>query len=288
MPSQPPGYRTLLAPHRVWYQPTAKAPLQRGTVIACSNDGASVLLDGFHDGSAQHVVALAAVTEATRAQAVFTPRGPRSAALPVADWVGHLMQNGVLDNDSDLLYPPRCISMDGTSGTRGWIVGWRPSDSTFVVARGMFSPAAVSGPAAAFSTAAVTLTSEYAWLSLADVSAANVAVQRALVLAVRDHLLASSPPTVTEVACVRFPASVAMRIPKAYFAHLSGDRGSYPKDGKYLFTCPGDVCRVFAADTIFTHMDPLDCSKWDLSASLPLLEACKRTRDGLPGTVIYG
>jgi hypothetical protein len=260
--------------------------VQRGTVIACSNDGASVFLDIFHDGSAQHVVTLSAVTDATKAQSVFTPKVSRSPALPVADWVGHLQQNGTLDKDSGRLYPPRCISMDGTSGTRGWIVGWRDSDSAFVVAREMFSPAAVSGPAAVFSSPTGTMASEYAFMTLKDFRESSGAVQETHARAVRDHF-DSSPPTVTEVAGVRFPASAAMHIPKAYFAHLSGDRGYYPKDGKYWFTCPGDVCRVFAADTIFTHMHPLDCSMWDLSASLPLLEACKRTRDGLTGTFVY-
>ncbi len=84
---------------------------------------------------------------------------------------------------------------------------------------------------------------------------------------------------------VRCPAPGAVHMPGALFGHLTGDAGRVPKDGcNYRAQCPGDLCRLFAADSAFRNMHPLDPESWtDLTAVLAELQACKRFRDALPG-----
>ncbi len=183
---------------------------------------------------------------------------------------------------SEVVYPPRCVAIDA-SGTRGWIVGWHASSSSFVVSTGLLSPAPFMGPAAAYSVPGAS--TAFTCMAFSDVVACNPGIQRATLIGVRDIYagVESAAPSVVAVGEVVLPGSRCTMIAGAYYGHLTDQKGKVPKDGRYSVTCPGDVCRMFAADAIFKFMDRHDCSAWDLSACLPTLEACKRVQDALPG-----
>ncbi len=273
---QPPGLRSFLVPNRCWFRANHGAPVQRGMVIACSADGESVLLDVM-DGSPAASVPAAMVlpTHGT----FVTRSGPNL----LAQWIRTMSRSGFVGKDaggSEVLYPPRSVAIVA-SGSRGWIVGWQASSSSFVVSTGLLSPELLMGPAAAYSVPETS--TDFACISLADVIASNPCTQRATLTGVVDLFVGLESAAPSVVADIHFPGPRCTVIPKAFFGHLTDQKGKVPKGGRFSFTCPGDVCRMFAADAIFKFVDRHDCSAWDLSACLPTLEACKRVQDALPG-----
>ncbi len=273
---QPPGLRSFLVPNRYWFRVSDGAPVQRGMVIACSAEGETVLLDVM-DGSPA-VSVPAAMVLLTHGAFVMS-----DARNFLAQWIRTVSRRGFVGEDavgSEVVYPPRCVAIDA-SGTRGWIVGWQSSSSSFVVSTGLLSPAPCMGPAASYSAPGGR--ADFVCMTFSDVVASNPGMQRATLNGVKDFFVGSTAPSVVTVRDIVFPGPRCTTIPKAFFGHLTGSRASYPKDGRYSFTCPGDVCRVFAADTIFGSMQPHSSWTWDVSACLPTLEACKRVRDALPG-----
>ncbi len=275
---QPLGLRSFLVPNRYWFRVSDGAPVQRGMVVACSAEGEAVLLDVM-DGSP--VVSVPA-TMVLPTHGAFVMSNARNH---LARWIRTVSKRGFVGDDAvgnEVVYPPRCVSIDA-SGTRCWIVGWQASSSSFVVSTGLLSSAPCMGPAVAHSIPGGS--ADFACIPLADVVASNPGTQRATLTGVVDFFVGSesAAPSVVPVGDIVFPCPRCTTIPKAFFGHLTGSRGIYPKDGRYSFTCPGDVCRVFATDAIFGSVHPHSSWTWDLSACLPTLEACKRVRDALPG-----
>jgi hypothetical protein len=271
---QPPGLRSFLVPHRYWFQASEGGTIQRGMVVACSANGESLLLDVM-DGSPPVFVPAATVVPT---------HGSFDMKNLLAQWIRTISRSGFVGEDAagtEVVYPPRCVAIDA-SGTRGWIVGWQASNSSFVVSTGLLSPELLMGPAAAYSIPGAS--TDFACIPLADVIASNPGVQRATLTGVVDLFvgLESAAPSVVAVGDIMLPGPRCTMISGAYFGHLTGARGSLPSGGQYKFACPGDVCRVFAADPVFNHMNRFSSSAWDWSACLPTLEACKRVRDALP------
>ena len=182
---------------------------------------------------------------------------------------------------NEVVYLPRCVAIDA-SGARGWIVGWQASSSSFVVSTGLLSPAPLMGPAAAYRVPGAS--TDFVCMTFSEAVACNPGIQRATLAGVVEFFVSGSKSAAPSVvADIHFPGPCCTAIPKAFFGHLTDQKGKVPKDGRFSFTCPGDVCRMFAADAIFKFVDRHDCSAWDLSACLPTLEACKRVQDAVPG-----
>jgi hypothetical protein len=273
---QPPGLRSFLVPHRYWFRESDVAPVQRGMVVASSADGESLLLD-IMDGS-RTVSVPAAMVLPTHAS--FSTKNARNL---LAQRIRTVSRSGFVGEDAvgnEVVYPPRCVAIDA-SGTRGWIAGWQASSSSFVVSAGLLSPAL--GPAAAHSVPGRS--ADFVPMTFSDVVAYNPGIQQVTLTAVVDFFVGSesAAPSVVTVGDMVFPGPRCTMVSGAYYGHLTGAKGPLPKDGVFNVACPGDVCRMFAADSIFRFMDRHDSSFWDLSACLPTLEACKRVRDALPG-----
>ncbi len=282
---QPDGMRTFLVPYRFWYQPPGGGHAMRGTVVACSLDGSLVVVDVM-DGTPHFTLPTSSVVGATLSQEVFRVDPTPLASSPVEKWVRFLVDNGFKEEDAcgqEVLFPPRCIAIND-AGSRGWIVGWAASSESFIVSTGLWGHDVVAGPAAAQSTPGVEGASpSLVRMPLTAVVATNGWLPRTKLTDLRSFFEESAAPVIVTVDGSVFPAPRCIRIPNAYFAHLIGGRGVVPKDSTYPFTCPGDVCRVFASDSVFVSIDPLDCAAWDIGAILPTVLACKRVRQALKG-----
>ena len=258
---QPRENRTFLAPYRFWFQTNADAPVQRGLLVACSpGEEGLVAMDVALDGSSPVVVPVDAVVASTKSQTAFRARSDKLSVLP---WVHCLKRAGfALDGERPVdgfLFPPRSVTVDD-AGARGRLVGWQPDNESFIVGRGLLAPVFMNsgvGDDGAYSVMTIQVSS---------IITANPGISLQKLHTARDFLLDHG------ILCngVLLPPSTALSIPDANFKHLScGD------DGRYLFQCPGDVCRVFAAKTIYQHVDVFDSSGWDISAAVPSLVACR-------------
>jgi hypothetical protein len=279
--------RTVLVPQRYWFHDPKRGRC-RGSIVAASVTGTSVLMDVHLDGYVQSVdlSSIAWIAQSPRECAM---EGAATAMwqrpVPAGDFAAHLLKHGALidvPSHTAGYYPPRRVvaSVSGES-VPGWLVGWDPASAVGVIAAGLYPDPGVGCAA----TLAADLSSGTAFLvPEADISPRN-AVEAAKKFLLDAAACGGSTMHGQRVVVggpgdrLRVPAPLSTTMPGAHFEHIQVDGQPW----SFAILAPNDIGLLFASRVMQRGMREAHPEQWDISAVMPCMTHCKRLRDALPG-----
>jgi len=287
---------TVLAPQRYWFTDATDAS-HRGTLAAVTADGSAVLMDTALNGAyeivpvgqvawtlpvPEEVPALAKLHTGDKRKGspdyiAWTWRRPQAPSVAV-EWLRTHGTAGDLSGHGAVHFPPRRVVANvGGAPRGGWVVGWDAASGSALVALGLYVDPHVGS--------AAVLPDNLSGGEVVAVTEADLCAPATGVAAVKAFLTDASARTgARPVVCVgtaRLPALRSTAMPGAHFEHLTGHRGGDP--WMYAVPVPGELGPLFAHKTVCGSMEVMTPEAWDVSAAIPILQACKRLRDALQG-----